>query len=178
MKYKFIILATAALTACGGTTTTHMANGDARVASDLAKLREATAPYRNLDAAVAAGYPRTVKDCLIHEHHGAMGYHHVNSGYVDKVLDITKPEILLYERDPKGAYRLNAVEFIVPYRLWPKDSVAPVFMGQTLRHENNLNIWYLHVWAWKQNPEGLFANFHPDVKCSPADAKVFMPSGD
>jgi len=60
----------------------------------------------------------------------------------------TRPQILLYERFPSGEYRLNAVEFIIPYRLWAPDSVAPILMGQRLHHEDNLKIWYLHVWAW------------------------------
>src|SRR6185503_6667627 len=78
---------------------------DARVVDGVARLRAATQPYRTLDSAVAAGYPRTVADCLVHEHHGAMGYHHVNRGYVDARLDVEHPEILLYEKRPDGEYR-------------------------------------------------------------------------
>ena len=26
----------------------------------------------------------------------------------------------------------------------------------------------LHVWAWKDNPAGMFAMFNPDVHCPPA----------
>lgn len=37
----------------------------------------------------------------------------------------------------------------------------------------NLRIWYLHVWAWTSNPEGMFANFQPDVKCPPATQRYF-----
>jgi len=83
------------------------------VGRGLRELRAATAPYKNLDAAVAAGYPRTVADCIVDEHHGAMGYHHLNRAYVDGTLDPTKPEFLLYERMPDSSYRLNGVEFIV-----------------------------------------------------------------
>ena len=151
---------------------------DARVADDLRVLREATDRFHVLDSAVTVGYARDVQNCLVHEHHGAMGYHHVNSGLMDNNPDIRRPEILLYERTPDGAYRLNGVEFIVPYRAWPRDSVAPVLMGQKLMHEDNLKFWYLHVWAWTPNPEGLFSNFHPDVQCSAATRKVFKPSAD
>lgn len=28
-----------------------------------------------------------------------------------------------------------------------------------------LNIWYIHVWAWKRKPLGLFADWNPMVKC-------------
>jgi hypothetical protein len=148
---------------------------DPWVAADLHRLRAATRPFRNLDSAVAAGYAREVADCLAHEHHGAMGYHHVNRGYADARVDVERPEILLYERLPGGEYRLNGVEFVVPYRAWPRDSVAPTLMGQRLKHEDNLKIWYLHVWAWTSNADGLFADFNPEVSCPAAARKVFTP---
>jgi hypothetical protein len=148
---------------------------DAATASDLAKLRAATNPYKNLDSAVAVGYPREVKDCLVHEHHGAMGYHHVNRSYLDTKRDVTKPQILLYERLPDNTYRLNAVEFIIPYRLWAKDSVPPTIFGRQMHHEDNLKIWYLHVWAWLNNSEGLFANFNSAVSCPDSTRKVYTP---
>jgi hypothetical protein len=143
----------------------------------LQELRAATRPFGMLDAAVAAGYSRTVPNCLVHEHHGAMGYHHTNLQYMDATVDVTRPEILLYERLAGGEYRLNGVEFIVPYRAWPRDSTPPRVMGQTMLREENLQFWYLHVWAWKPNPDGLFANFHPGVGCSAESRKVFRPSG-
>ena len=145
-------------------------------APDLASLKAYTSAFRSIDSAAVAGYPRVVNDCLIHELHGAMGFHHVNSALVDRAVDIRHPEILLYERAQDSTYRLNAVEFIVPFRLWPPDSVPPQIMGQQLRRDTNLKIWYLHVWAWRQNPNGLFANFHPDVRCPPGASKVFRPS--
>ena len=85
-------------------------------------------------------------------------------------------EIRLGERTTTGEYRLNGVEFILPYKHWPRDSSAPQIMGQTLNREDNLQFWYLHVWAWKPNPDGLFANFHPGVHCSEESRKVFRPS--
>jgi hypothetical protein len=148
---------------------------DAQVQQGIDQLRAATRPFQTLDSAVAVGYARNVPDCLVHEHHGAMGFHHINSRYVDAKVDVERPEILLYEQLPSGPYRLNGVEFIVPYRAWPRDSGAPLLMGQRLKHEDNLNIWYLHVWAWSRNSEGLFADFNPDVTCPASVRKVFTP---
>jgi hypothetical protein len=120
---------------------------------------------------VAAGYPATVADCLADSEYGAMGYHHVNRAYVDKTLDVEHPEILLYERMADGSYALNGVEFIVPYRLWPADSVAPRIMGRELQKSDDLKLWYMHMWVWKSNPAGLFANWNPTAACRkpPAD---------
>ena len=145
------------------------------VSSGLTRLRAATQSFHSIDSAAAAGYARTVADCLVHEHHGAMGYHHSNSKLADATVDIDHPEILLYERMPRGAYRLNGVEFIVPYRAWPRDSVAPMLLGQRLKHEDNLKIWYLHVWAWSDNADGVFADFNPSVQCPDSARKIFTP---
>ena len=141
----------------------------------IEQLRAATRPYHSIDSAAAAGYAREVRDCLVHEHHGAMGYHHVNRRFTDARFELARPEILLYERTADG-YRLNGVEYIIPYAAWPRDSVAPVAMGQRMRREDNLKIWFLHVWAWKENPNGVFADYHPDVSCPPEARRVFMTS--
>jgi hypothetical protein len=172
-----ILTASVAFAACAGGAARSLTRGySGQVADGVERLRTATRPFHVLDSAVAVGYPRTVANCLVHEHHGAMGYHHTNSAYVNGTLQIEHPQILLYERLQDGSYRLNGVEFIVPYRFWPRDSTAPALMGQKLNHEDNLNFWYLHVWAWTPNPEGLFANFNPNVACLGGTEKVYTPS--
>jgi hypothetical protein len=158
---------------CGGRATE---SPNPQVRADLARLREVTRPYRNLDAAVAAGYPRDVTDCIVHEHHGAMGYHHLNRNNLARDISVERPQFLLYERTPGGEYRLNGVEFIIPFRFWPRDTVAPVFMGQTMKPEDNFKYWYLHVWAWRDNPLGVFSDWHPSVYCSEAARKVYIAS--
>jgi hypothetical protein len=168
-----------ALAGCAARPARDLTDGqDPQVAEDISRLQAATRAFHTLDSAVTAGYPREVKDCLVHEHHGAMGYHHVNRGYLDDRVDVERPEILLYEKLPNGDYRLNGVEFIVPYRAWPRDSVAPALMGQQLKPEDKLNIWYLHVWAWTKNPDGLFADFNPAVNCPDSTRKVYTPFSD
>jgi hypothetical protein len=106
-----------------------------------------------------------VEACLADPEHGAMGYHHINRAYVDKTLEIERPEILLYERLADGSYALNGVEYIVPYRVWPPDSVPPRIMGRELARSDDLKLWYMHMWVWKRNAAGLFANWNPDAAC-------------
>lgn len=165
----------------GGDAMRGIATGNAAVDADLATLRRATSSFHVLDSAVAAGYPRDVADCLVHEHHGAMGYHHVNRANLSRNLNVTKPQILLYQRMADGTYRLNGVEFILPFTLLSRDSTPPTILGQTMHREDNLKFWYLHVWAWNPNKDGVFANFHPDVTCPEGKSKVYTPferSGD
>ena len=131
---------------------------------DVERARAATAPFRSIDKAVAAGYPREVSPCVDNPPHGAMGFHHQKDALLDDRLDVERPEILVYERLPDGEYRLNGVEYIVPLSAWSRDE-PPMVMGQKLKKAPALGIWYLHVWIWQKNPSGLFADWNPAVRC-------------
>jgi hypothetical protein len=137
----------------------------AEVRQGLARVRSVTAPFVSLDSAVAAGYAREVARCFDHPQHGAMGFHHLNRGYVDARVEVERPEILLYERRGDGTYSLNGVEYIIPFTRWPRDSVPPKLFGLDLKREEDLKLWYLHMWAWTTNSAGLFADYNPAVKC-------------
>jgi hypothetical protein len=134
------------------------------VRDGLARVRAATARFAELDSAAAAGYAREVRECLSHPDHGAMGFHHVNRSLLDARVELERPEILLFERRG-GRYAMTGVEYIIPYRHWPRDSAAPTVMGQTLKRSDELKLWYLHLWAWAGNPAGLFADWNPEVRC-------------
>lgn len=139
------------------------------VEAGYARVRSATSAFKNLASAVAAGYAENVKQCLADSAHGAMGYHHINRALLDTKIEYDKPEILLYEKRPDGSYRLNGVEFIIPYRVWPKDSVPPKLMGRDMYRADDLNLWYTHMWVWTANSAGLFANYNPAAKCIPKE---------
>jgi hypothetical protein len=136
--------------------------GDA-VDRDVAKARAATARFKTVDAAVAAGYPKQT-DCVDNPPQGAMGFHYQNNSLLDTTLDVEKPEVLVYEKMPDGKYKLNGVEYLVPISAWKKDE-APTIMGQKLKRAERLGIWYLHVWIWEPSPSGVFADWNPRVKC-------------
>jgi len=142
------------------------------VRQGVAQVRAATARFRNLDSAVAAGYPHDSPQCYAAGSEGAMGFHHVNRAYVDDRLELDKPEILIYERHADGRYTLNAVEFMIPFTRWPADSAAPTLLGQRLKRYDDLRIWSIHMWVWKENPSGLFADWNPAVSCLVPPATV------
>lgn len=137
----------------------------AEVQQAWSRVRAATQEFHALDSAVAKGYPREVAQCLADAEHGAMGYHHMNRALLDRVVEVERPEILLYEKKRDGSYGLNGVEYIVPYRAWPRDSVPPKVMGLDMKRSDPLNLWYLHMWVWRPNKAGLFADWNPDVGC-------------
>jgi hypothetical protein len=145
--------------------TTPVVGQDAAVERDVARVRAATEKFKSLDQAVAAGYGRDGGRCLDNPPHGAMGFHHQNDALLDDRLEVERPEMLVYERLPNGQYRLNGVEYIVPFSARPETSPPPTVMGQALKPAPSLKIWYLHVWVFTENPSGLFADWNPRVTC-------------
>lgn len=131
----------------------------------IADVRAATEAFKSLEKAVAAGYSRDGGGCVENPPVGGMGFHHQSAALLDARLEVEQPEMLVYERLPNGTYRLNGVEYIVPYSVWPETKEPPTIMGQKLKPAPQLKIWYRHVWIWHENPSGLFADWHPQVKC-------------
>ena len=130
---------------------------------DIARARNATAQFKSVDKAIAAGYPRKT-ECVANPPQGAMGYHFQNDSMLDTTLDVERPEVLVYEKLSDGTFKLNGVEYLVPISAW-KNSEAPAIMGQKLKKAERLGIWYLHVWIWEPSPSGVFADWNPRVKC-------------
>lgn len=131
---------------------------------DVARVRAATAPFKVVDKAIAAGYPRHT-DCVQNLPHGAMGFHFQNNTLLDATLDVERPEVLVYEQMADGTFKLNGVEYLVPIPAWTRDE-PPTIMGQKLKRAEKLGIWYLHVWIWEPSPPGIFADWNPRVKCA------------
>ncbi len=157
-------------------------SSDREVRHDLARARRATDRYRNEKRAIADGFRRT-DTCVERPPQaggGAMGYHYVNAARVDRKLDIEKPEVLIYRRSPTGKRKLVAVEYMLVDKdqdLETKES--PTLFGQAFQgpmpghtepdHPTNPNwmpVHYdLHVWVWRENPNGTFAQWNPKVSC-------------
>jgi hypothetical protein len=113
--------------------------------------------------------------CVSSNEEGAMGIHYVNGGFVDDgQIQVNEPEALIYEQPKWGKPRLVGVEYIVKVEDWYKDPMhkaPPVLMGQvfnlvTYPNRYGLPAFYeLHVWAWRGNPKGTFADFNTRVTC-------------
>ena len=135
-------------------------------------VREATYRFQDVSAAEAEGYS-LMFGCVSGPDSGAMGLHYVNLPLVlDGVLDPTKPEIIIYEPLPNGRLKMTGADFLVFAADWHANNAAtPELMGQLLHlfeSPNRFglpNFYTLHVWAWKENPTGAFANWHANVSC-------------
>ena len=139
-------------------------------------VREATARFRDAAAAEAEGY-HLLFGCVSGPDFGAMGLHYVNMALVgDGTLDPARPEIVIYEPLPNGRLRLVGADFLVLAADWhAKHAAPPELDGQLLHLFESPNrfglpsFYTLHVWAWKDNPTGMFVNWHAKVSCDSFD---------
>lgn len=162
-----------AVAACAGHTRTsaidpiaQLTEGfDGNVRRDVETLRAATNKYHDLAAAEAAGYPTTMPKCIADSTMGGMGHHLIDRQLIDDKLEIEHPEMLIYAPVGGGKVELVAVEYIIPYRLLPPTEKAPRLFGQELKRYDELKFWSIHVWAWRRNTAGLFADWNPSVRC-------------
>jgi hypothetical protein len=141
--------------------------------NDLVKVvRESTARFRDVSKAEADGYG-LLFGCVSGPDWGAMGLHYVNLPLVvDGQLDPARPEIVIYEPMPDGRVRLTGADYLVFADAWhATHAETPQLMGQLLHLFESPNrfglpaFYTLHVWAWKDNPNGTFVNWHPKVSC-------------
>jgi hypothetical protein len=142
-------------------------------------VREATKQYLDINNAIAAGYGPKF-GCVSGPQEGAMGVHYIHGTYAgDDELDASKPEALIYEFS-RGRARLVGVEFIVDAGLWAKTHQPgdpPVLEGQMFQFVGAPNrytipaFYELHVWAWRDNPNGAFVDWNTRVSCEGQDGQ-------
>jgi hypothetical protein len=139
-----------------------LAGGDARGNADIRDLRLATAAFHSLQTANDAGWDVQLTECLSSPE-GGMGYHYANGDLLfDDGVDELRPELLVYAPSANGGKRLVAVEYLVFTELQPN---PPTLFGQVFHLNPGIGAWVLHVWLWQGNPNGLFADWNPAVRC-------------
>lgn len=137
---------------------------------DLAALRQATVKFHDKDASFAAGYDTQFPAGCFSSPDGGMGYHFLKGANVG-TLDPSRPQFVLYEPEKNGRMKLVGVEFIYPGA--PTDPV-PYLFGQPFQYNYTFSVWALHVWAWDENPAGMYASWNPKVSCSYATTVATM----
>jgi hypothetical protein len=134
-------------------------------------VRQATESFQDVEEATSAGY--TQMSCVSGPQEGAMGIHYIDADLVgDGELAPDRPEALLYEMN-EGQLQLLGVEYIVLADGWHAEhETPPALLGQHFHYVSGPNryglppFYELHVWAWKENPNGMFADWNPDVTCA------------
>jgi hypothetical protein len=142
---------------------------------EQAAAMAATARYQDVAIAEAEGWASSIDTlgCFQDDARGGMGVHYVNDSLMDDVVDITKPEALVYELDATGAVAgLVAHEYIVPVEAWTS-AEPPQLFGMDFHQHPVLPLWVLHTWMWKENPTGMFSDWNPAVRPCPAGVPIF-----
>lgn len=179
-SFKIVVFAFVG-TLCA-TTALHaqMAAAKSSLPANLAATRAALDKYQDPIAAVRDGYFSTV-GCIDYPKGGGgegqmaykpggMGVHFLNPALIGPTLDSLKPQVLIYE--PVGnRLKLVAAEWFVPTAV---SKEAPMIFGTKLDGPMEghapvlpveLHHWDLHVWLWKDNPNGLMHSTNSTVKC-------------
>lgn len=150
-----------------------VSNQNNRQAGALIRIvRQATARFKDVSVAESEGYQLQF-GCVSGPDAGAMGLHFVNGAIVASgVLDATRPQIVIYEPQPDGRLKLIGADYLLIASAWDAShSGPPQLMGQLFHYFESPNrfglpaFYTLHVWAWKDNPNGAFVNWHPNVSC-------------
>lgn len=158
---------------------------------DLAVARAVSARYHVAQVAEAAGYalppaPAPLHECIAaQDGHGAMGLHYIAAANLDAELDVTLPEVLVYEPTKSGRLRLVALEYVVFEDAWRAvhGDTTPRLFGRDLTYVGDGNryelppFFQIHAWIWKNNPDGTFADHNPRVTCAPGADHGDPPPG-
>lgn len=134
------------------------------VDQDLDELRDATESFQAFEASQDAGYTFLFMDmCMEDATAGGMGFHYVDTDLLDNSVEVAAPEALMYEPAAGGQLQLVGVEYVIPKDQWTSQT-PPELFGQQFKL-NAFDLWALHVWVWKDNPSGMFADWNPTVSC-------------
>jgi hypothetical protein len=124
---------------------------------------------------------------------GGMGWHFTSIprilelgivGDTLPTLDITRPNVIIYNDEEEGGVRLAAIEWILPILVNgtlytgttppPLPAIPPSLFGQTMnlrgplspgQDRNGFWNYQLHVWIYNHNPDGLFQQWNTKAKC-------------
>lgn len=148
--------------------------------AELTAAKAALDKYRDPIVAIHDGYlstmgcmsyPKGAAEGTMSYKPGAMGVHFLNLGYVGQPLAPDKPQVLMYE--PRGdKLELIGAEWFVPVQA--AGGVRPSIFGKELEgpmagHKpimpDGLAHYDLHVWLWRENPNGLFHSTNSAVNC-------------
>ena len=173
------------------------AQGPSEFNQQLASIRAATAKYHDVSNAIADGYMLLAPGACNEGPDGAGGIHYTKpSRFVSPERIPEEPDLLVYIPTGDGNLRLVAVEYatralyrdtrppdtpgyrpgifpwqqpVIPsyldevsgsFTLFGQQSHGPIFFGRWL--------YYLHLWVWMPNPNGIFADGNPHLSCPPA----------
>jgi hypothetical protein len=119
-------------------------------AKELEKARRATARYQDVKNAIADGYKDI--DVVLPN----MGRHFLKEALLDGTFDAGRPELLVYRDEPGSLLTLVALEYAVPLKVSETPPAGFTGDADTWFSDQRFQLWTLHAWVWKKNPDGVF----------------------
>ena len=177
MQYRLLLIAAVAMAACRGPvvaagrqsapTTAAMSpnahdhaapmSNDPLPVKELEKAKRATARYKDVDNALADGY--TDIDVVLPN----MGRHFLKEARLDATFDAERPELLVYREEKGGRLTLVSLEYAVPLKLSEKAPEGFTGGRDGWFADQKFQLWTLHAWIWRDNPEGVFHSTNKQV---------------
>ena len=160
--------------------------------ASLDEVRAATEKYQDVDVAIADGYVRDPMDVCETPYHlgrthetGVMGIHFLRLDRLGIGADRTRldvagthtdfrqPAVLVYEPEADGSLQLVALENLVSAAQWAAQGkgAPPSFQETEFEYSADdpsmtVKAYYdLHVWLFRENPNGMFAPYNPNATC-------------
>lgn len=126
-------------------------------------VRKANDRFKDVKVAIAEGYAPI--PCASSPTGGAMGIHYVNGALLKSgTVDVAHPQAIMYEPQADGKMDLVAVEYIAFKGPAALEGHLFNFVSEPNRY--GLDKFYeMHVWAWRPNATGSFADNNPKVSC-------------
>jgi hypothetical protein len=138
----------------------------------IAEVKQVTQRFHDIEIATrptaqgGGGYTQQFPVGCAASPDGAQGFHYLNPDLVDANVELLRPELVMYEPGPNGQMNLVGVDYIVPLSL---SATAPTLLGQPFTALGPpLNVWALHIWGWRPNPDGMFSLWNSKVSCANA----------
>jgi hypothetical protein len=100
-----------------------------------------------------------------------MGVHYVKPALTaDAASEPTTPEVLIYEPQANGTFKLVGIEYIIMRAPWDAANAGkiPSIAGSEFDKQFGGpmgDMYALHAWVWRDNPDGLVTPFNKNVAC-------------
>jgi hypothetical protein len=136
---------------------TVIAENNSAMQQEVARARNATAKYHDVNQALADGFVNM-------GYVAGEGFEYVKGSLIDCTFDLEHPEALHYVESGNGL-RLVGVEYVIPIACTATQPAG--FSGDSDEWEfmaEGFPIWALNAWLWVGNPNGIFAEPpHPQI---------------
>lgn len=129
----------------------------------IERLEQKMRRFHNFQVASAQGWDTDLSGYVPN-----MGHHFINGTLADDKFELLKPEALIYIPDGSGGWEFVGVEYLI-FGIGADEPAPEGFIGEedVWFYNPHVSAWTLHAWIVRENPDGVFAAFNPNVPAAP-----------